>query len=153
MEWTSLYGPNRQPTETETADYIGCPLWQQLNSFLQGSYGALPHFSYSGCSQPGWNVKYQKAGRSLCTLYPMPGFFIALIVIGAKEEMEAELIAPTLSTHVQGLLKSAGSLAGARWLMIHVTDEQVLDDVKRLIQLRRKIKQTETGRTEKENVN
>ena len=141
MEWTSLYGPDTQPTETEIADYISNPLWQQLNTFLQAGYGVSPRCSYSSCSgQPGWNVKYQKAGRSLCTLYPMPGYFIALVVIGAKEEMEVELMSPTLTAHVQGLLQSAGSLAGARWLMIHVTDEPILDDVKRLIQIRRKIK-------------
>lgn len=141
MEWISLYGKNRQPTEAEISDYISTPLWQQLNIFLQTSYGVSPRSSYSSCSgQPGWNIKYQKAGRSLCTLYPMQGFFIALVVIGAKEAVEAEFMAPTLSAHTKGLLKSAGSVAGARWLMIHVTDEQVLDDVKRLIQLRRKIK-------------
>ena len=30
--------------------------------------------------------------------------------------------------------------AGGRWLMINVTDEAILDDVKRLVQVRRKIK-------------
>lgn len=141
MEWIELYGTDRQPTETEIAEYIANPLWEDLNAFLRENYEVQPGYSYSGCSgQPGWNVKYQKAGRSLCTLYPMPGFFIALVVIGAKEEAEAELMAPTLSECVQGLLESSVSVAGGRWLMIHVTDEQVLDDVKRLIQLRRKIK-------------
>jgi hypothetical protein len=41
---------------------------------------------------------------------------------------------------VQELMKTAARVMGARWLMIHVTDEQVLDDVKRLIQIRYKIR-------------
>lgn len=140
MEWMQLYGPDRQPTEKEIADTIASPLWAELNVFLLESYDVQPAYSYSQCSgQPGWNVKYQKAGRSLCTLYPMPGFFIALVVIGAKEQAEAELMAPILTEHVQGLLRTSGGMAGARWLMIHVTDEAVLRDVKQLIQLRRKI--------------
>lgn len=141
MEWVNLYDSGNQPTEMEIENYISNPLWKQINTFLQDNYGVSPRDSYSCCSgQPGWNVKYQKAGRSRCTLYPMSGFFIALVVIGAKEAPEAELMVPTLSAHVQGLLKSADSMAGVRWLMIHVTDEQVLDDIKRLIQIRRKIK-------------
>jgi len=36
------------------------------------------------------------------------------------------------------LMKTAARVMGARWLMIHVTDEQVLDDVKRLIRIRYK---------------
>ncbi|MDL2234887.1 DUF3788 domain-containing protein [Christensenellaceae bacterium OttesenSCG-928-L17] len=139
MEWFNLYGADNQPTAQETSTFISSPLWGELNAFLHDNYDVEPSYSYSNCSaQPGWNVKYQKAGRSLCTLYPMDGFFIALVVIGAKEEIEAELLSPGLTPHVQELLNTASGIMGGRWLMIHVTDAQVLDDVKRLIQLRRK---------------
>ena len=141
MEWVELYGADRQPNETQITDYVATPLWANLNDFLRGNYGVQPSYSYSRCSaQPGWNVKYSKGGRSLCTLYPMSGFYIALVTIGAKEEMEAELLAPTFTDYVQELMKTAGGLMGARWLMIHVADARVLNDVKSLIQIRRKIK-------------
>lgn len=141
MEWAELYSASEQPTEEQISDFIGNPLWTVLNDFLQESYGVLPKYSYSCCSmQAGWNVKYQKAGRALCTLYPMKGFFTALVVIGAKEEFEAGLLAPTLSDYVQGLINSTGMVMGGRWLMINVTDERILEDIKSLIQLRRKFK-------------
>lgn len=141
MEWIKLYPADVQPTDKQISDFIASPLWADLNDFLSKSYDVTPQYSYSACSgQPGWNVKYQKAGRSLCTLYPMEGFFIALVVIGAKEQTEAELLAPTFTEQIQNLLKTAGGLAGACWLMSQVTDEQTLDCVKRLIQIRRKIK-------------
>jgi len=117
------------------------PAMGESEWFFARSYGVQPSYDYSTCSgQPGWNVKYKKGGRALCTLYPMPGFFIALVTIGAKEETEAELLAPTFTNHVQELMKTAARVMGARWLMIHVTDEQVLDDVKRLIRIRYKIR-------------
>lgn len=141
MDWSNIFGSEKQPTVEEIAKYIANPLWDELNAFLQESYEVEPTYSFSQCSgQPGWNIKYQKSGRSLCTLYPMSGFFIALVVIGAKEDTEVELLAPMFTGHVQGLLKSSVSLAGGRWLMINVTDEAILKDVKQLIQLRRKIK-------------
>ncbi|KAB2952754.1 DUF3788 family protein [Heliorestis acidaminivorans] len=36
---------------------------------MEEAYQAKPHITYSKCSaQPGWNVKYKKSGKSLCTL-------------------------------------------------------------------------------------
>ncbi len=141
MAWTTLYGPDRQPDAGEIAAYINSPLWAELNRFLQTHYQVQPSYSYSNCSaQPGWNVKYQKAGRSLCTLYPMDGYFIALVVIGPKEEAEAELVMPLCAAYTQALFANTPFSAGGRWLMISVTGEAVLTDVKRLIQIRRKLK-------------
>lgn len=141
MEWINAYPADTQPSGKQISDFIASPLWAELNEFVSQSYGVEPKYSYSACSgQPGWNVKYQKAGRSLCTLYPMEGFFIALVVVGAKEQMEVELLAPTFTRYVQALLESSGALMGAQWLMINVTDNAILEDVKTLIQVRRKIK-------------
>jgi len=140
MEWSELYKSDRQPSEEEIAAFVSSPLWADLHRFLRGQYGVEPLYGYSTCSgQPGWNVKYQKAGRALCTLYPMPGFFIALVVIGAKERPEAELLVPACSPYTQALFDRTPAAMGGQWLMIHVTEEAVLEDVKRLIQLRRKI--------------
>lgn len=139
MSWMELYGADKQPSRQDMDAYIQSPLWENLNRFLVDNYEVSPSYSYSGCSgQPGWNVKYQKAGRSLCTLYPMQGFFIALVVIGAKEDAEASLVIPTCDESIQTMYRSAKPLMGGRWLMVNVTNERILEDVKRLIQCRRK---------------
>lgn len=141
MEWADIYSAAEQPTEAQISDYIASPLWSGINSFLRERYGVEPSLSYSGCSgQPGWNVKYQKGGKSLCTLYPMNGFFIALVVIGNKEQTEAELVMPLCDEYTRELFERTPYSAMGRWLMIHVTNERILEDVKRLIQIRRKIK-------------
>jgi len=90
--------------------------------------------------QPGWNVKYQKSGGSLCTLYPMKGYFIALVVIGNKESFEAELTLPLLSSYTQSLYQNTAFSPGGRWLMIEVTEPAILDDVIRLVRIRAKSK-------------
>ncbi|MEA4992279.1 MAG: DUF3788 domain-containing protein [Oscillibacter sp.] len=144
MDWVQRYGPDRPPTAEEIADYINSPLWAEINCFLRENYEVQPSCHYSSCSaQPGWNVKYQKAGRSLCTLYPMDGFFIALVVIGAREQTEAELTMPLCEEYTQALFSDTAFSAGGRWLMLSVTGEGVLEDVKRLIQIRRKLKKKE----------
>lgn len=138
MTWLEMYGKEKQPTEAQIEAYIQNPLWDALHVYLQGAYQTAPKMSFSGCSgQPGWNMKYQKGGKSLCTLYPMEGFFIALVVVGEKERDAVEQLLPTYTPYVQALYGRAAALMGARWLMAEVTDETILDDVKRLIAVRR----------------
>lgn len=137
MEWSNQYGPSNQPTLDEISEYINSEFWQYLNSFLQSSYQIQPILAYSKCSmQPGWNLKYQKNGKSLCTLYPMENYFIALIVIGNKEMNEAEVLMPLCSKYTQELYQKTASFNGSRWLMVNVTDRPILEDVINLIQIR-----------------
>lgn len=142
QKWINLFEEDNQPLFSDISSYIQNPLWEKINTFLQQGYQIQPALSYSRCSgQPGWNVKYQKAGRSLCTLYPMKGFFIALVVIGAKEQTEAELRLAAYTDYTRQLWQNTPFVLGGRWLMMKITDENILKDTIDLIQLRRKIKQ------------
>jgi hypothetical protein len=117
--------------------FIDSPLWNGLCDWAESTYTVSPKVEYSTCSgAPGWNVKYKKSGRSLCTLYPDRGQFTALISVGAKEAPEAELLLPTCSDYIRALFARTQTFNGARWLMIRITDAQVLEDVKKLIRLR-----------------
>ncbi len=141
MEWNLLYGSDREPEREDIRSYIGkaVPLWDELQAYLGETYRIPAKMSYSKCSgQPGWNVKYQKGGKSLCTLYPMEDFFIALVVIGTKEEAETEaaMALGEFSPYLQELYGRTSFSCGGRWLMIHVKDRTVLDDVKKLVAIR-----------------
>ena len=141
MTWLERYGKDTPPTPEQIRAYIVSPLWDDLNTYLQTAYDTQPKYTYSCCTmQPGWNVKYQKGGKALATLYPMDGFFIAMVVVGQKEKTEAELLLPSMSEYTQTLYARSGELMGARWLMTEVTDADTLEDVKRLIAIRRPVK-------------
>lgn len=114
-------------------------IWDDLIVYIEKTYQTKPQIAYSGCSaQPGWNVKYKESSKSLCTLYPMQNYFIALVVVGAKEEveMEATVEAGEFTAYVKELYRKTAFSAMGRWLMIEVRDREVLDDVKRLIEIR-----------------
>ena len=137
MEWSQRYTADQEPTFEAIDTFINNPLWNDLNAYLQKAYATKPKIVYSGCSlQPGWNVKYHKSGKSLCTLYPMEGFFIALVVVGPKQMTEAELCMPLCCAYTQALFVSTEIFMGSRWLMMHVTDADVEQDVRRLVGLR-----------------
>lgn len=137
MVWSEQYDSVHKPTDENIREFVNNDLWQELNSYLQETYNALPQMTYSGCSmQRGWNVKYKKRNKSLCTLYPMPGYFIVLVVIGIRDINEAEFLMPICSEYTQNLFKQTISGYGGKWIMIDVKSKDILDDVKKMIALR-----------------
>lgn len=139
MQWSELFDNSCQPANNQIKEFIGTYLWDELAKFLQQTYNVQPKLSYSCCSmQKGWNIKYKKSGKSLCTLYPMQGYFIALIVVGKKEVAEADFLIPLCNEYTQELYYQTQFGTGGKWLMMNVTSEDILNDVKNLIALRTK---------------
>ena len=137
MNWNQRYPKSQQPSLDEIAAYIDSPLWGDLCSWAETAYSITPKVEHSTCSgAPGWNIKYKKSGRALCTLYPDEGAFTALISISANDYPEAELLLPAFSQYLRDLFAGTSIFNGGRWLMIRVSDPRVLEDVKALIRLR-----------------
>ncbi|MPM45784.1 hypothetical protein SDC9_92476 [bioreactor metagenome] len=90
--------------------------------------------------EPGWNVKYKKSSRSICTLYPKENHFTCLISIGIKEAVETELIMQSFDLYLMELYQNTKPFNGSRWLMIDVTSQEILENVKTLINIRVKPK-------------
>lgn len=140
MDWNVLYSNVTPPTWEQITEYIGSPLWAEFNERIQFTYRTRPSMEYSRCSmQAGWNIKYKKGGKSLCTLYPMQGYFIALVVVGGHELMGAELLMPQCSDYVQTVFKNTKTGNGQKWLMLDVRDREIMDDVFSLVNLRKRI--------------
>lgn len=110
MSWNEKYDASHLPTEGDIGEYLreAQPIWNELTAYIEKTYQVKPQIAFSNCSaQPGWNIKYKKSGKALCTLYPMEGYFIALVVIGPKEEEEVKIgIESGLFTTYVKLLKS-----------------------------------------------
>lgn len=137
MSWNEEYGLNKRPTFEEIDHYINNSLWEEINEFIKSNYLVEAELGYSSCcAKPGWNVKYKKSGKSLCTLYPMEDFFTALIVIGNKEVVETEMMLPIFTKYIQKLYKEVPYSVGGKWLMIDVTNPDILQDIKNLIKIR-----------------
>ena len=105
MEWNRLYGKDRKPTLEEAGTFAGGLLSGDFMGFMAENCPAAPKLEYSGCTmQPGWNIKFKKNGKNVCTLYPLDGYFICMILIGgdAMAEMEARLgdFTPVSYTHL-----------------------------------------------------
>ncbi len=132
-----IHNPAAAPSFEEITGYIQPPtraLWSELNGFIQGAFQAKPKIAYSVCAgKPGWNVKYQKSGKAICTLYPETDCLIALVVV--KEELAALLpgAQPPLHPAILHLVQTVKPFNHTLWLMISVTDGAVLESVKDLL--------------------
>ena len=101
MEWCTLYDMNHEPKMEQIDAFVHSECWDRLREYLEDTYQVLPKIEYSRCSgKPGWNVKYRKSSRALCTLYPDDGFFTCMISIGRKAVSYTHL--PQISSHKAG---------------------------------------------------
>lgn len=108
---------------------------------LHGLYGGelpgAPKLEYSGCTmQPGWNIKFKKNGKNVCTLYPLDGYFICMILIGgdAMAEMEARL--GDFTPYIQGKFRDTRIFQGSRWLYLEIREQAVEWDLEELVFLK-----------------
>ena len=131
------YDQARIPAISDFDNYIRSPLWQKFCSYMEETYKITPRFEYSRCSLPGWNAKFRKGGKNLCTVYPEETCFMVMVVIGKNEKEQVEQELAGFSPYIQDLYHTTKEGMGQRWLKIIVEDEDVFDDMKRLIAIRR----------------
>lgn len=132
---------SHEPDIDKIIKYINNPLWSKFYSYMIERFQSKPKIEYSGCSmQPGWNIKFKKGGKSLCTVYPMEGNFITMVVIGEKEANEVHFSLPFFTEYVKNLYHTTNPGKNSKWLMIEIQDENVLNDAFRLMEIRRNCK-------------
>lgn len=137
--WTERFPQALQPDLKEIDAYADSLLWKELRAFIEETYGAEPRLTYSRCAlEPGWNVKYKKGSRALCTVYIRPGYVTVMLSIGAGDEDAAAVVLPACTAYTQALYQRTAASKMGRWLMIDVTAREILEDVKALLLVRAK---------------
>lgn len=130
---------NYVPSIDEISDSIGLALFDKFCQYMESEYKAIRKIEFSkDVWARGWNLKFRKAGKSLCVVYPKEKYFTVLVVVGNKEREQVENILPHLSKEIQELYHNTKEGNGQRWMMIDLySDGCVYQDVLRLIRIRR----------------
>ena len=130
--------PAQAPNPEELAGYIKTPLWEEFCGYMEETYGVRPRVEFSKCGMEyGWNAKFKKGSRALCTVYPREGWFTAMVVVGRRERPALEAALPTLCPELRQLWENTAEGNGQRWLMIGLEDRDgQYEDAKRIIALR-----------------
>jgi hypothetical protein len=85
---------------------------------------------------PGWNVKYKKGSKAICTLYPREDYYAILIVLNSIDIEWFKGIRANFTDHVLNRYDNSGMMNGTKWVMLDITDDAILNDVKSIIKLK-----------------
>ena len=141
MDWKEIFPKDHEPTMEDIANYIGGDAkrrWESLMDYMYKSYKVKPKLSYSVCAgKPGWNIKFQKSGQSLGTLYPEENAFSVFLVISYKLDPILNSLIPELSPGTAELCRKAGDyMKQCKWIMFQIRDDAGVEDYKKLIYLK-----------------
>ncbi len=131
-----------QPNISEIIEYISNSLFEELYTYMSEKYNALCKIEYS-CDKVllGWNVKFTKAGRTLCRIYPRKSFFPMLLIVGKKEKERVEELLPSLSEEFRNIYHNTKEGMGQRWMIFEFSEHNdVYEDALKIIQIRRESK-------------
>lgn len=135
-----------KPTEEEILSFIGDSAkgaWVQIRRFIADRYGLVSDTVFYGAKY-GWTIRYRKSGKTLCSLFPEKGAFTVLIVLGGKESEIAASLREELGPKVQKLIGDTKQLHDGRWLWIRLLTTSDVDDVIKLLQVKRKPRNAKT---------
>lgn len=139
IDMIDLHDKNYCPTIKEISEYVGNPVFMQFCSEIKDTYKCNEKIEYSSCSwERGWNIKFKKAGKTLCTIYPKECYFKIMVVVGTREKPLVEEILSECTVELYHIYNQTQEGNGQRWLMIDLEDKDGLyNDVLRLIKIRR----------------
>lgn len=132
-----------QPSLDAVREWIGSRnfgYWTQIVQFIETNYPGVfaPDWLFGG-KKHGWSLRFKKS-KSFCTLIPERGRLIIQIVLGRVEREKTETILPELSAHVREGYAEATTYHDGKWLGIVLDSDEILEDVKRLLFIKRKPK-------------
>ncbi|MFW9769875.1 MAG: DUF3788 domain-containing protein [Candidatus Thorarchaeota archaeon] len=138
-----LHVRDHEPTEKQILEYIGAKArktWTSLHDFLAENYDFRPELSYWG-EKYGWTIRYRKSGKTLTAFYPEKGGFTVQVILGKKEVDKFQSMREEFSRDIVELFDETKQLHDGRWLWIKQPENGTIDDIKKLIQLKRKPKE------------
>ncbi len=139
MDVVDLLDKNLCPTLEEVGEYIRNPLFMQFCTQIKTRYQCKEKIEYSSCSwERGWNIKFKKAGRNLCTVYPREGYFTVMVVAGRAEKEAVQAILPECAVQMREIYGQTKEGNGQKWLMIDLEDQgELYENVLQFIEIRR----------------
>lgn len=130
-----------RPTAARVAAWIGprnAERWAALTEFIDTTYPGVfqPEWLFAG-KKHGWALRFKKS-KSFCSLVPERGRLGILIVFGRAEQEQMASVLPALASHVRDDYVASRTYADGRWLFTAVDSAKALEDVKRLLVLKRR---------------
>jgi hypothetical protein len=111
-------------------------LWNKVKNFVILNYpAAKEEWNYSGKNY-GWGFRLRDPKRVIVYMTPCDGFFKTSFVLGERAFNEA--LDTELSDETLFIIKTAKTYAEGTGVRIDIKDEELIEDVKKLIKIKLK---------------
>ena len=85
-----------------------------------------------------YEYKFKKNGKTLCAFYFKEDVLGFMIIFGNDERLKVEEIRKGLSSDVLKTYNNAQIFHDGKWVMFNITDYSILEDLKKLLFIKRK---------------
>ncbi len=85
-----------------------------------------------------YEYKFRKSGKTLCAFYFKENTLGFMIIFGKNERDKVEEIREELSSNVLVIYDNAEIFHDGKWVMFNITDYSILEDLKKLLFIKRK---------------
>lgn len=87
-----------------------------------------------------WNYEceFRKSGKTLCAFYFKKNTLGFMIIFGKNERTKVEEIRNQLSFSVLETYDNAEVFHDGKWVMFHITNHSIIEDLKKLLFIKRK---------------
>jgi len=111
-------------------------IWKNIKSFVYEKFpGISEEWNYSGKNY-GWGFRLRDKKRVIVYLIPCSGFFKIGLVYGEKATREA--LNSTVSKEIKSIIENAKVYGEGRGFRIDMTNNTILEDIKKLISIKLK---------------
>jgi len=110
-------------------------LWERLARYIDQNYKMAGEWNFGG-KKYGWNCWYRKGGKTLVTLYPQQGGFVAQVVLGRLELEKA--LALELGEAIGRQVRETPMLHDGKWLFLRITTAEEERDIEQLLLVKRR---------------
>lgn len=128
------------PSEQDLAEIIDSgirPYYLSLRHFCEDVLKAKKQIDYSSCTAiPGWNIKYKKSGKSVCTVYPFEDYFQVMITFTFNDLEVFNIVKEDFSNKVCELVETTALFNKTKWLIIDIREENILKDAINLLKIK-----------------
>ena len=127
----------RPPSLDEMLDVVGdkAGLWHTVSAFMRDTYACPGEAKFYGKSY-GWMLWFRVGGRSLLALYPRGGAVTAQITLAPR--LVDDALALPLGTVFRRAIEEAHPYPEGRWLFVPLDDADEVEDLKRLVLLKKR---------------
>lgn len=128
------------PTNEELQELLGTEkyvIWEAVCSVIDSLYEMETLWNAGGKAW-AYEYKYRRGGKTLCALYARDNCLGVMIIFGKAERDKFEREESTYSAEIRDIYHSATTYHDGKWMMIEPTDLTLLDDIEKLLRIKRK---------------